>query len=129
MRRISIGISIIILCFSLFCGIAWADSPTDLLSDQDPEYINEQVFTDEKVLTEVKASPVTPSTTNGFHNIIISLLGNYEPITVDYTYSSSQGYTSHSIDTSPDWSWICSAIIFLCVLFCTFKFIGGIFSK
>lgn len=128
MRRISFGISIIILCLSLFCGVAFADSPSDLLSDQDPEYINSEVFKEKEVTVELKANPVTPNNSNGFHSVLLTLLGNYEPVTVDYTYTSGgSSYTSHNITTDPDWSWICSAAIFGLVIFCTFRFIGGIF--
>lgn len=94
-----------------------------------PVIIEKESVVDEPIKIEAKASPVTPSTSNGFHNVIISLLGNYEPITVDYEYrQGSSSYTSHSITTAPDWSWICSAAIFAIVLFCTFRFIGGIFK-
>ena len=71
---------------------------------------------------------ISANQTSGFHAVILGLLGDYNPIVKDYTYQSSQGYTSHSIEITPDWSWIASAAIFLVIIFCLFRLIGGIFS-
>lgn len=71
---------------------------------------------------------ISANETSGFHAVILGLLGDYNPIVKDYTYQSSQGYTSHSIEITPDWSWIASAAIFLVIIFCLFRLIGGIFS-
>lgn len=71
---------------------------------------------------------ISASQTSGFHAVILGLLGDYNPIVKDYTYQSTQGYTSHSIEIQPDWSWICSAAIFALIIFCLFRLIGGIFS-
>ena len=71
---------------------------------------------------------ISSSDTSGFHAVILGLLGDYNPIVKDYTYTSQQGYTSHSIDIQPDWSWICSAAIFLVIIFSLFRLIGGLFS-
>lgn len=71
---------------------------------------------------------ISANETSGFHAVILGLLGDYNPIVKDYTYQSSNGYTSHSIEITPDWSWIASAAIFLVIIFCLFRLIGGIFS-
>lgn len=71
---------------------------------------------------------ISANETSGFHAVILGLLGDYNPIVKDYTYQSSSGYTSHSIEITPDWSWIASAAIFLVIIFCLFRLIGGIFS-
>lgn len=78
----------------------------------------------EKSLMRVSASDAT-----GFKAVMLSLLGDYETVVTDYTYQSgSSGYYSHSINIERDWSWICSACIFGLVIFCVFRFIGGLFS-
>lgn len=71
---------------------------------------------------------ISAQDTSGFHAVILGLLGDYNPIVKDYTYQTTQGYYSHSIDIQPDWSWICSAAIFALIIFCLFRLIGGIFS-
>lgn len=119
------SVCLALLVVLLSCVGVFASS-TDIRVDSSLPEIRE----DEDITVTIKASPVTPSNTSGFHNVIISLLGNYEPITVDYTYQSGTNYqnTSHSITTAPDWSWICSAAIFAIIIFCLFRLIGGLFS-
>lgn len=126
-----------VLVFVFSCSVfasELGDLPTltlgDKISSEEEQSDLEKVINlDEEFSILAKAAPVTPSTSNGFHSVIISLLGNYEPITVDYEYrQGSNTYVSHNITTDPDWSWICSAAIFALVIFCTFRFIGGIFK-
>lgn len=63
-------------------------------------------------------------------NIIINLLGTYEPIVSDYTYQQgSSTYMSHNIEQFIDYPWIFSAIIFSLVIFCVFRFLGGLFKR
>ena len=74
-------------------------------------------------LVEVKEvrKSVTPSDSNGLKAIVLSLIGDYETVITDYTYQSSNGYYSHSIQIERDWSWIVSACIFALVIFCTIR--------
>lgn len=74
-------------------------------------------------LVEVKEvrKSVTPSDSNGLKAIILSLIGDYETVVTDYTYQSSNGYYSHSIQIEQDWSWIISACIFALVIYCTIR--------
>lgn len=71
---------------------------------------------------------ISASDTSGLHSILLTLIGDYNPIVKDYTYTSSSGYTSHQIDIQPDWSWIMTAALFIVVIFCVFRFVGGLFS-
>lgn len=71
---------------------------------------------------------VSASDTSGLHAILLTLIGDYNPIVKDYTYTSNSGYTSHQIDIQPDWSWIMTAALFIVVIFCVFRFVGGLFS-
>lgn len=112
LRRISLAFVLIVLLAVLPC---FASSGDELLRDP---------------VQEVSTSTlrISANQTSGFHAVILGLLGDYNPIVKDYTYQSSQGYTSHSIEITPDWSWIASAAIFLVIIFCLFRLIGGIFS-
>lgn len=78
---------------------------------------------DVNVLTAV--APVTPSNSNGFKSVLIGLLGNYDPVVVEYQYQSSQGYYSYLREIQPDYAWMCAAAIFLVVIFCIFRMLGG----
>lgn len=99
------------------------DTPIDISIDDLP-------ISDSYDVISLKANPVTPNNSNGLHKIIIQLIGNYEPVTVDYTYyQGSSSYQYHDIQTSPDWSWICSCGIFALVIFSVFRLIGFLFRK
>ena len=98
-----------VLLFTLLCGCVFAFASDDR-GDPVPDPT--------EVHTEVLR--ISAYQTSGFHAVILSLLGDYNPIVKDYTYQSSQGYTSHSIEITPDWSWICSAAIFALIIFCVF---------
>lgn len=139
MKRISYVCVFVFLFISVFTNFVFADEPTDIITNSGGlsplqesliEKENEGLNLNAEFTVQAKASPVTPSTSNGFHSVIISLLGNYEPITVDYEYrQGSNTYVSHNITTDPDWSWIASAVIFALVLYCVFRFIGGLLCK
>ena len=132
-----------IICLSLcvlivFTSVCFADQdnkistgasiyyqfPTDimsLISGSRSTPIEGELISSNKSVQRVSASDST-----GFKSVVLSLLGDYETTITDYTYQSSNGYTSHSIQIERDWSWICSACILGLVLFCVFRIIGGI---
>ena len=69
---------------------------------------------------------ISANDTSGLHALILTLIGDYNPIVKDYTYTSQQGYTSHSIEIQPDWSWIMTCALFIIVIYCFLKIVGGI---
>lgn len=115
-RVASIALCIVILC----CSFAFASSDYN-----DTEQKSEEGYT----TVEVSSLRLSASDTSGLHAVILSLIGDYNPIVKDYTYQSSNGYTSHSIDIQPDWSWIASCAVFMLVIFCVFRFVGGLFKN
>lgn len=85
-------------------------------------------------VVEVKSTTevlrVSASDTSGLHSIILSLIGDYNPIVTDHEYRNNNNtYYSHSIDISPDWSWIASAVIFLVIIYCAFRIIGIVIGR
>lgn len=90
-----------------------------------PEPSEDEVWNlvDVNILTSV--APVTPSNSNGFKAVLIGLLGNYDPVVVEYQYQSSNGYYSYLREIQPDYAWMCGAAIFLVILFCIFRMLGG----
>lgn len=134
MKKISIFLTVFILIFTSF---AFADDDdiiteynedeeTQAMIDEAKQWLNES----EQILTgsETTLLTVTPQQSNGFKKVILQLIGNYDTVVTDYTYQNYNGYTQHSIDVQPDYSWIASAVIFLAVLYCALRFIGGLFS-
>lgn len=69
---------------------------------------------------------VTSSNTNGLKSVMLSLIGDYETVVTDYTYSTGSSYTQHSIEIEQDNVWICSFFMFALVVYCLFR-LGGAF--
>lgn len=88
---------------------------------------------DQKTEVNVEVLRISANDTTGLHSIILSLIGDYNPIVKDYTYTTtSYGgnvQTNHSIDIQPDWSWIASAFIFVVVLYSFFRILGMLFGN
>lgn len=109
-----------VLLFTFLCGCVFA-----FASDDSGDLIPYSEEVDSKVLR------VSAQDTSGFHAVILTLLGDYNPIavTTEYRYPSGTGYQNrYQVDVEPDWSWICSAAIFALIIFCVFRLIGGLFS-
>lgn len=126
-----ISIVCLLSCLVPFYCYAVDVSDTDSVSDS---RVYNDYYTDVHVepiintlpegdLIEVKEvkTRVSSSDSNGLKAIILSLIGDYETVVTDYTYQSSNGYYSHSIQIERDWSWIVSACIFALVIFCTIR--------
>lgn len=76
------------------------------------------------VVVTTSVSPITPSNTNGLKKVMVGLIGNYDPVVVEYAYQSSQGYTSYLREVQPDYVWMISCAIFLVVLYSVFRIFG-----
>lgn len=114
-RRVSL---LVLLILSLVCVPVFA-------SDSDP------VLRDEVQTVSTDVLRISAQDTSGFHAVILGLLGDYNPIavTTSYQYPSGQTYqTRYQVDVEPDWSWICTAAIFIVIIFCLFRLIGGLFA-
>lgn len=69
-------------------------------------------------------SPVKPSDASGLKAALLGVLGNYDPVVVEYQYSSGNGYTNYLREVQPDYVWICSFALLALVIFCLFR-LGG----
>lgn len=74
-------------------------------------------------------SPITPANTTGFVSVVLSVIGNYDPVVVEYRYQNSNGAYSYVREIQPDYPWLVSAGIFALVLFCVFRLWGAVFCK
>lgn len=70
--------------------------------------------------------PVTPSSTSGLKSALLGILGNYDPVIVEYQYSGGNGYTNYLREIQPDYVWLCSAAFLALVIYCLFKLGGGL---
>lgn len=82
-------------------------------------------------LLEVKSTTnrVSASDATGLKSLMLTLIGDYDTVVTDYTYQSSSGYTTHSIQIERDWSWIISAVLFVVVIYCTIRGIVAILCR
>lgn len=115
-KKIYVSLLCIILLLGCFSAIAFADDSTDMGSDENNGIASENV--------EISSLRISANQTSGLHSVMLSLIGDYNPIVKDYTYTSSNGYTSHSIDIQPDWSWIATCALFIVVIYCVFRLFG-----
>lgn len=115
-KKIYVSLLCIILLLGSFSSFAFADDSTDLGSDENNGIASENV--------EITSLRISANQTSGLHSVMLSLIGDYNPIVKDYTYTSSNGYTSHSIDIQPDWSWIATCALFIVVIYCVFRLFG-----
>lgn len=69
-------------------------------------------------------TPVTPQNTTGLKAVILGLIGNYDTVVTDYTYTNSNGYVSHTIEVQPDYVFLCSFAMLFLIIYCLFR-LGG----
>lgn len=82
---------------------------------------------DDMILQAVEVysvSPITPDSTSGLKSVVLGLIGNYDTIVTDYTYTSNNGYLQHTIQVQPDYVWMGSFLLLCLILYCLFR-LGG----
>lgn len=138
MRKLFIAIlSLILVTVPIFAqpdyhvaSAAALDYPSDILELLSYRNSAPSSFPEGELIAETKTvQRVSASDATGFKAVLLGLLGDYETVITDYTYQSSNGYTTHSIQIERDWSWICSAAVLGLVLFCVFRIIGSMLSR
>lgn len=70
--------------------------------------------------TNVSTETITADDTSGLKAVMLDLIGDYETVITDYTYTNGS-YTSHSIDVQPDYVWITCLGLFAMCIWCTLK--------
>lgn len=89
---------------------------------KDPDY--------ELVGVEVRSvSPVEPEDVSGLKAALLSVLGSYDPIIVEYQYQSSQGYSSYLREVQYDYVWLASAAFLLIFVYCLFRLGGALLDR
>lgn len=94
------------------------------------EGVNYGVLTDIPVGASIdnisvsSVSPIEPGDTSGLKAALLGVLGSYDPVIIEYQYSSGNGYTNYLREVQPDYVWICSFALLALVIFCLFR-LGG----
>lgn len=103
-------------------------SSDELNSSVDDSSIIVDPSTADSILTDVSVysvSPISPNDTTGLKSVLLSLIGDYDAIVVEYEYTSNNNYVSYLREVQPDYVWLCSAAIFLVIIYSVFR-LGGI---
>lgn len=75
-------------------------------------------------ITFASVSPIEPSDTTGLKSALLGVLGNYDPVVVEYQYSDGDGRTRFLREVQPDYVWLCSCALLALVIYCLFR-LGG----
>lgn len=75
-------------------------------------------------ITFSSVSPIKPSDTSGLKSALLGVLGNYDPVVVEYQYSDGDGRTRFLREVQPDYVWLCSCALLALVIYCLFR-LGG----
>lgn len=127
-RYVSMGFALILL-ISIFTCSVFADDSGDYTIQETPSAGVVEII---PASTETTVLRVSASDTTGLHSVVLSLIGDYNPIavTTSYQYPSGNTYqTRQQVDVTPDWSWIMTCGLFIVVVFSLFRFLGGLVSK
>ena len=107
-----------------------SDSTVENVTSEEPEEINPGLGIDESTPTAVNVyalNPITPEDTTGLKSVLLSLIGDYDAIVVEYEYQGSNNYYNYLREVQPDYVWLCSAAIFLVVIYSVFRLGGALF--
>ena len=75
-------------------------------------------------ISVISVAPIKPSDATGLKAALLGVLGNYDPVIIEYQYNSGNGYTNYLREVQPDYVWICSFALLALVIFCLFR-LGG----
>lgn len=132
MYKVSKYVSLVfsfVLFVCLSCNSVFADDSGDLYIQETPSAGVVEIL---PASTETVLLRVSSSDTSGLHSVVLSLIGDYNPIatTTEYRYPSGTGYqTRYQVDVTPDWSWIMTCVLFIVVVWSLFRFLGGLVSR
>lgn len=76
-------------------------------------------------VTFASVAPITPETTNGLKSVLLDVLGDYDPIIVEYEYRNQNNTSFQYLrEVLPDYPWCASFIMLALFIYCIFR-LGG----
>lgn len=95
--------------------------------DSIPSYTHSYVrYSSSSALLKSVVSPVDPVDTSGFKQVLLQIIGPYDCIVNEYSYTGSNGYTQYVREITPDYIWMISVLVFLVVLYSIFRITYGL---
>ena len=80
-------------------------------------------------ITFSSVSPIKPSDTSGLKSALLGVLGNYDPVVVEYQYSDGDGRTRFLREVQPDYVWLSSCALLALVIYCLFRLGGALIRE
>ena len=80
-------------------------------------------------ITVTSVSPVEPGDTTGLKSALLGVLGNYDPVIVEYQYSDGDGRSRFLREVQPDYVWLCSCALLALVIYCLFRLGGALIRE
>lgn len=104
-----------------------SDSPVEDVTTEEPEEINPE--TDMPVnISLMSVAPITPEDTSGLKAVLLSVIGDYDPVIVEYEYQNSNNYSSYLREVLPDYPWCASFFMLALFVYCIFRLGGALFN-
>lgn len=105
-------------------GVSVSDLSVGLLGDGN---VDTSEALDRVTLTGVRlmsVAPVEPADDGSLKSVFLSLIGSYDPVVLEFEYTSNNGYVSYLREVQLDYPWLAAAVLFIVVLWCVMK-VGG----
>ncbi len=100
---------------------------TEIIEDGTSVYVDNNVTITQgrDLLTGVStysAREITAAETTGLKSAMLSVLGSYDAIVVEYEYTNDgDNAITYERTVQPDYVWIASAVLLICFIVCLFK--------
>lgn len=105
-----------------------SDTTAEAAVSEEETEVNPDLGIDEGTITSVSVysvSPITPDSTTGLKSVILQLIGDYDPIVVEYEYQNqNSSYSSYLREVYPDYVWCASFVMLALIIYCIFR-LGG----
>lgn len=99
-------------------------SDTESVGDPQEDRLEDLSFSSDLYDVKVTKQTITAADASGIKATLLSLVGDYETIVTDYSYTTYNGSVQHSIDVQPDYAWILSLAVFALCLYSCFRMFG-----
>lgn len=120
---------VFVLCLGSVC-LAFDDLPTTSTDLIAPDDLDDGEWVLDGIEVYSTVSPITPSNTDGLKSVLLSFLGNYDPIIVEYRYQNYNASSySYLREAQPDYVWMASFILLALIIFCLFRLGGAVLCR
>lgn len=100
-----------------------SDSTTEDVISEEIEEINPETDMPANI-TLMSVAPITPSDTSGLKAVLLEVIGDYDPVIVEYEYMNNNNYSSYLREVLPDYPWCASFLMLALFVYCIFR-LGG----